>query len=440
MSPTFIAIIFLVLLIVGILYIRIPIAFLLAILGIGGYAILDSTSLALNMAGNEIWSVFSNYGLTVIPFFIFMGQICFYSNLSKRLYASIQTWCGHKRGGLSLATIMACGGFAAICGSNTATAATMSVVALPEMNRYGYSPLLSTGTVVAGTTLGAIIPPSVVAIVVGVQTAQSIEALFLGSLFPGLLLLACFMITVPIILRLRPNFAPVAPKSSMKERINSLSGFVEGAILFGLVVVCLGLGFFTPTEAGVAGASAAILMGIITRTLSLKGFLKALDESFRLSAMLLFLLAGASMFGKFLTLTRLPFELATNLANSPLAEPLILLIVLVIFIVGGMVMDALALLVIALPIFFPLAEAMNWNTLWFSVVLIAVTSLGAMTPPVGIAAYIVSNVSEKNCGKFVPLNQVFKGAMMFLPAYFVCLVLLIAFPTIVLMLPELLKN
>ncbi len=439
MSASMVASLSLILLMVGIIYVRIPIALLLAILGFGGYAFLDGMPLAMNMAGNELWSIFSNYGLTVIPFFIFMGQICFHSGLSQRLYAGVQTWCGHKRGGLSLATIMACGGFAAICGSNTATAATMSVVALPEMRRYGYSPLLATGTVVAGTTLGAIIPPSVVAIVVGVQTAQSIESLFMGGLMPGLLLLTLFMLTIPVILRKHAHWAPTSEKSSWAQRMSSLSGLLEGLVLFALVVLCLALGVFTPTEAGAAGATAALCMGFIRRTLSWKGFLKALEESLTISAMLLFLLAGASMFGKFLTLTRLPFELATTLTSLHFPEPIVLGIVLLIFVLGGMVMDALALLVIALPIFFPLAEAMQWNPLWFSIVLMVVTSLGAMTPPVGIAAYVVSNVSAKDENQRVPLDTVFKGAMLFLPAYMLCILSMIIFPQITLFLPHFLQ-
>ncbi len=439
MSPIILAILSLVFLVFGILYIRIPIAFLLALIAFVGYGILDGYSLALNMLGNELWTVFSNYGLTVIPCFVFMGQICFHSGLSQRLYAGIQAFCGHRRGGLALATVMACGGFAAICGSNTATAATMSVVALPEMKRYGYNPLLSSGTVVAGTTLGAIIPPSVVAIVVGVQTSQSIEALFLGSLLPGLLLLCLFMFTIPFVLRFKPEWALVSAKTSIKERLQHLGGLFEGFALFFIVVICLAFGIFTPTEAGAAGATTALLIGIVRRSLTFSKLIKALEESLTISVMLLFLLATASMFGKFLTLTRFPFELANSLTTLALPEFSILLLVLLIFVLGGMLMDALALLVIAMPIFFPLAQAMEWNTLWFSVLLIVVTSLGAMTPPVGIAAYIVSNLSAKKEEEKIPLNTVFKGALLFVPAYFICIFLLLTLPQSVTFLPDFLK-
>lgn len=460
LSPAFIALVSLIILILGIVFVRLPIAFLLAAIGIGGYAVTDGMrfgmqdglSMALNMAGNELWGTFSSYGLTVIPLFVFMGQLCFHSGLSARLYQSVQTWCGHKRGGLASATLLACGAFAAICGSNTATAATMSVVALPEMRKYKYNDMLATGAVVAGTTLGAIIPPSVVAIVVGVQTAQSIEALFMGGLVPGLLLLGLFMLTVPVLLRRHPEWAPVAEKCSWKERLANIGGLLEGALLFGLVVMSMSFGLFTPTEAGAVGSAIALMLGVGRRSLSFKGFVQALKESLSIASMLLFLLAGASMFGKFLTLTRLPFELAEMLANLPIAEPFILLLVLLIFVLGGMVMDALALLVIALPMFFPLAETMGWNTLWFSVTLIVVTSLGAMTPPVGVAAYVVASLSggkkPENTGDKdsiadtvettppVPLGTVFRGAMLFAPAYILCLVLILLVPAIVTFLPQ----
>ncbi len=436
MSASFIAVLSLIMLLLGIIYVRIPIAFLLALIGIGGYAMLDGISLAFTMAGNELWSMFSNYGLTVIPFFIFMGQICFHSGLSERLYSSIQAFCGHKKGGLAISTMVACGGFAAICGSNTASAATMSVVALPEMKRYGYKDLLATGTVVAGTTLGAIIPPSVVAIVLGIQTAQSIEQLFLAGLIPGILLLLFFILTIPIILNKNPNWAPIGQKQSWAKRFSQIGGLLEGLFLFALVVISLSFGLFTPTEAGAAGAFAAIIMGLMRKTLSFQKFILALEESLRISTMLILLLATASMFGKFLALTRLPFELASLLTETFLPEPVILLTILLIFILGGMVMDALALLVIAIPIFFPLALAMQWNSLWFSILLIIVTSLGAMTPPVGIAAYIVSNLSGKEEQDKIPLSTVFKGAMLFLPAYLLAIVILILFPSIITFLPE----
>lgn len=450
-SPILIALLSLIILILGIVYTRLPIAFLLALLGIGAYASMDGFFMAMKMAGNELWGTFSNYGLTVIPLFVFMGQLCFHSGLSSRLYKAVQTWCGHKKGGLCFATLLACGGFAAICGSNTATAATMSVVALPEMRKYKYNDMLTTGTVVAGTSLGAIIPPSVVAIVIGVQTAQSIEDLFMGGIIPGLLLLGLFMLTIPLILFRNPEWAPVSARSSWKERYAHIGGLLEGILLFSSVVICLAMGLFTPTEAGAVGSTLALILGLIRRSLSWKGFVKALEESLSISAMLIFLLAGAAMFGKALTLTRLPFELAETLTTLSLPEPLILILVLLVFIIGGMLMDALALLVIALPIFFPLAEALGWNSVWFSVVLMVVTSLGAITPPVGIAAYVVASLSgtkglvnekEKKRGdkeaslnsqelEAIPLSTVFRGTMLFIPAYLLCLILILLVPDIV---------
>ena len=435
-SPPVLATFALGVLLLGILYLRMSVALLLGILGFGGYALLDGVPRAMTMVGNELWSVFSSYGLTVIPLFVLMGQICFHSGMSERLYAAVQALSGHRRGGIAMATLMACGGFAAICGSNTATAATMSTVALPEMRKYGYHPQLATGVVAAGTTLGAIIPPSVVAIVVGVQTSSSIERLFLGSLGPGLLLLVLFLATLALVIRRHPAWAPATAKAPLAARLRALPGLLEALMLFGLVMAGLTCGLFTPTEAGAAGTGCALLMGLVRRTLTWRGFLNALDESLRIAAMLLFLLAGAAMFGKFLALSRLPFDLAAQLASLEAPSWVLMALVGVLYALGGMIMDALALLVITLPIFFPLAEAMGWDTLWFCVALIAVTSMGAITPPVGVSAYVVSSLSAREGESPVPLPEVFRGTALFLPAFGVCLVLMALFPALVTALPD----
>ena len=440
LSPELLAALAMVLLIGGVLFVRIPVALLLALLGFGGYALLDDLSRAVSMVGNELWSTFSSYGLTVIPLFILMGQICFHSGMSERLYAAVHAWSGHRKGGIAVATMLACGGFSAICGSNTATAATMSSVALPEMRKYGYHPVLASGTVAAGTTLGAVIPPSVVAIVVGVQTASSIERLFLGGVMPGLILLAGFLAIVVWITRRHPSWAPAGGRLPLSAKLRATSGLLETALLFVLVICGLSSGLFTPTEAGAAGAGLALLIGAARRSLSLRGFVKALDESLRISAMIFLLMAGAAMFGKFLTLTRLPFTLAEWIAGLAVSPVLILLLVALIYLVGGMIMDALALLVVTIPIFFPLAESMGWDPLWFSIFLITITTMGAITPPVGVSAFVVSSMSGRvGGGSQIPLAQVFRGAAYFLPAFAVCLVLMTVFPKVATWLPDMVR-
>ena len=439
MSPELLALAAMIILVLGVLFVRIPVALLLALLGFGGYIVLDGFPRAVSMVGNELWSTFSSYGLTVIPLFILMGQICFHSGMSSRLYSAVYAWSGHCRGGIALATLLACGGFSAICGSNTATAATMSSVALPEMRKYGYHPVLASGTVAAGTTLGAVIPPSVVAIVVGVQTSSSIERLFLGGIVPGLVLLGLFLVSLAVIAQLHPHWAPAGERMPLAAKIRATPGLVETGLLFFLVIFGLSNGLFTPTEAGAAGAGLALIIGFVQRSLSFRGFIKALDESLRISAMIFLLMAGAAMFGKFLTLTRVPFTLADWIAGLAVPAPLVLLLVALIYLVGGMIMDALALLMITIPIFFPLAESLGWDTLWFSIFLIIITTMGAITPPVGVSAYVVSTMSGQDGNSRVPLAQVFRGAAYFLPAFVVCLLAMWAFPDLAVWLPNLIQ-
>lgn len=437
LNPALLAALSMAVLVLGVFFVRMPVAVLLGLLGFGGYACLDGLDRAVSMAGNELWATFSGYGLTVVPLFILMGQICFHSGLSERLYTAVHAWAGHRPGGIAMATLLACGGFSAICGSNTATAATMSAVALPQMRKYGYHPVLATGTVAAGTTLGVIIPPSVVAIVVGVQTSSSIQRLFLGGIVPGFLLLAGFLGTIMVLARRHPSWAPAGERTLWAARLRASSGLLETGALFALVISGMTLGLFTPTEAGAAGTALAVLLGAAVGRLRVRGFLRAMGESLGISAMIFLLMAGAAMFGKFLTLTRLPFTLADSIAGLAVSPWLVLGLIALIYLVGGMIMDALALLVVTIPIFFPLAEKMGWDPLWFSLLLIVITSMGAITPPVGVSGYVVSSMSGNPAdGTQVPLAQVFRGAACFLPAFGLCLLVMALAPAAVTWLPD----
>ncbi len=439
-SPEFLALAAIALLILGVFFVRIPVAVLLGLLGFGGYALLDGVDRAVSMTGNEVWATFSGYGLTVVPLFILMGQLCYHSGLSERLYAAVYAWAGHRRGGIAVATLLACGGFSAICGSNTATAATMSAVALPQMRKYGYHPVLATGVVAAGTTLGVIIPPSVVAIVVGVQTSSSIQRLFLGGVTPGLLLLAGFLLTITVLAHRHPEWAPAGEKTPWPARLRASSGLVETGVLFALVIAGMAMGLFTPTEAGAAGVALAALLGFGVGRLSLRGCVQACRESLGISAMIFLLMAGAAMFGKFLTLTRLPFTLADAIAGLAVPPWAVLTLTAIIYLIGGMIMDSLALLVVTIPIFFPLAEKMEWDPLWFSLLLIVITSLGAITPPVGVSGYVVSSMSgNPEDGTRVPLAQVFRGAAAFLPAFGLCLAFMALLPRMITWLPDVVR-
>ena len=420
-----------VLLMAAICYLRLPIGMLLTLLGVAGYALLDGPVGALVMLGNEFWATFSSAGLTVVPLFVFMGQICFHSGLSSRLYRGIAAWIGHRRGGIAAATVGACGAFAAICGSNTATAATMSVVSLPEMRRYGYNTVFASGVIAAGTTLGAVIPPSVVAIVLGIQTGLSIKKLFMGGVVPGLLLLGLFLLTITWTARVRPLWGPAGERVSLRARIAGLPGLLEAFLLFGLVVGGLSTGVFTPTEAGAAGTALALAFGFARRGLGLRTLARALMETLNVSAMIFLLLAGAGCYGKFLSVSRTPFMVAEWVQGVGIGPFPLLLLILLVYLVGGMLMDALALLLITLPICFPLVQGMGYDPRWFALLLLVVTTMGAITPPVGASAYVVASMGR------IPLGEVFRGTLVFIPAFLVCLAAMLALPEVVLWLPGL---
>ena len=430
-SPMPLAVGSLLLLLAAVLWMRLPIALLLAGLGVLGVGLLDGAFSARTLLGNELWGNFSSYGLTVIPLFIFMGQICFYAGLNERLYRALYTLVGHLPGGLAVATLLACGGFAAICGSNTATAATMSGVALPEMRRYGYNQSLSAGTVAVGATLGVIIPPSVVLIVIGLQTGLSISTLFLASIIPGILLMLAFTLCAFIVARRHPEWAPRRPRASLRERLHALPELSEVVILWGGVLGGMGCGLVTPTEAGGLGSLLALLIGLLTRRIGMKGILNAVCDTLRLTAMILLLVAGAMIYGKFLALTRLPFELAEMVATLHVDPLLVLLLILIIYFIGGMLMDALALLLITVPIFFPLMQGLGTDLVWFSIIVTVVTTMGAVTPPVGVCAYVVASSSLD-----IPLPSIFRGIVHYIPAYIGILVLLTLLPGLTTFIPS----
>lgn len=415
----------------AIFFLNIPVAFAMAMVGFGGFALVVTPNAALSTVGNELWRIFSSYGLAVIPFFIFMGNICFHAGVSQKIYRTAHTWIGHVRGGIAMATILACAGFASICGSNAATAATMSAVALPEMKRYGYDPRLSTGCVASGATLGVVIPPSVVLIVIGLYTGTSIARLFFAALIPGMLLTTMLMATVWLICAVKPAWGPPGQRSSWKERIASLPGSIEMVILFVLVMAGLYLGWFTPTEAGAAGAFFAIIIALVGRGLTLEGFKRALKESVKTSCMIIMMVAGAVIFGKFMSVTRLPFEAADWVAGLPVPHILILLAMLTIYVVGGAVMDALGLLMITIPIFFPVAESLGYDPLWFAIIITIITTLGAITPPVGINTFVVASMSRG-----IELSMVFKGVVLFIAAFVAAIVLMLLFPETATWLPS----
>jgi C4-dicarboxylate transporter, DctM subunit len=412
----------------------IPVGFAMGLVGFIGFWYVIGMGAATNMLATQIWDTFSNYGLTVIPLFIFMGQIAFYSGINAKLYNAAHKWVGNISGGLAIATIMACSAFSAICGSNAATAATMTTVALPQMKRFKYEPMLSTGAIATGSTMGVVIPPSVVLIIYGLSAEQSIARLFYGGFGAGLLLTVLLSLTVYTLCKIFPTWGPVGEKSTLREKFQSLSGAFEMLFLFAVVMVGLFVGFFTPTEAGAVGSLFAVLLVLIQKKLSWENFYNTIYDTLKVSCMVFMIITGAMVFGRFLAITRIPFDIASWVVSLPFSPVAILSVIFVIYVFGGMLMDSLALLLITIPIFYPVAVQLGYDPIWFGVMITVITTMGAITPPVGATAYVVSGIATE-----VPLEKVFQGILYFIPAYIIAIVLMMVFPEIILYLPGLIK-
>jgi tripartite ATP-independent transporter DctM subunit len=363
-----------------------------------------------------------------------MGQIAFHARISQRLFKFAYCWLGSLPGGLAMTTVGACTAFGAICGSGPATAATMASVALPEMKRYKYDMELGCGTVAAAGGLGMLIPPSVVFIVYAIMTEQSVGKLFLAGILPGLMIAALFCITIYIHCRLRPNLGPAAQAVSWKARFKSLSGVSDTLLIFLVVMGGMFFGFFTPTEAAAIGAAATIIIALSKKQLDWASFVRSLKETMRTSCMVMLIVAGAVIFGRFLAVTRIPFDLASWLGQLALPGWLIIAAIILFYLLAGCFIDALALILLTIPVFFPVVEQLGYNPIWFGVMIVVVTQMGVISPPVGVNAYVVSGIERD-----VPLQMVFKGALPFLLALVISAVLLIIFPNIALLLPRLSK-
>jgi tripartite ATP-independent transporter DctM subunit len=430
-SLTLVGIIGILILLLVLFFLGMPVGFAMGIVGFCGFWYVVTFKAAVTMVGTDIWGTFSKYGLTVVPLFIFLGYIAFNSGIAERLYNTAYKWFGHWRGGLAIATIGADELFAAICGSNTATAATMGTVALPQMKKYGYDTRLSSGTVVTGGTLGTVMPPSVVLIIIGLQAEQSIIKLFLGGILPAVLLGILFALTIYVLCRINPKFGPAGPKTSLKEKVKSLTGVIEAIVIFVLIIGGLYAGIFTPTEAGAVGVFFALVVTVSTGRITWRRLIDSVLDTLKISSMVFFLVTGAIIFGRFLAVTRLPFIVADFAASLPVSPYIILAFVLVIYLIGGCFVDALGFLVLTIPIFFPLGIALGFDPIWYGIILTMVTTMGAITPPVGVNIYVVKALAPE-----IELGTIFKSVSFFLLACIVCIAILIIFPEIVLFIPN----
>ncbi|GAB4234481.1 MAG: TRAP transporter large permease [Deltaproteobacteria bacterium] len=413
---------------------RVPAAFAMALVGFLGIAWVASPDAAFTMIGTEMWTLFSNYGLTVIPLFILVGEIVHYAGYNHGLYHATYRWFGHYRGGLAMTTIMACAAFSAISGSNTATAATMSAVAIPEMKKYRYHPVLNAGAVAAGATLGVLIPPSIVLVVYGLYTGQSIGKLFFGNVIPSAILTVLILATVAVICRLHPDWGPSGPRSSWRERFEALPEALDILVLFLVIMYALFTGVVTATEAAAVSSFLALVICLLRGKLTWPKFRDAMTDTLRISCLVFMIVAGAVIFSRFLTVTRLPFAAAEWIRTLDLPNGMVLWVILSCYIVGGCVMDALAFLLVSLPIFYPLVVQLGYDPVWFGQVITIVTTMGSIMPPIGICCYVVSGMSD------IPLGTVFRGGLYYLPSYIASIVILMISPYwTVLVLSELVK-
>jgi len=386
------------------------------------------------MATLDLYDTFSSYSLTTIPLFVLMGQIAFHSGISRGLFTAAYHWLGRLPGGLAMSTVGACTAFGAICGSGPATAATIASVALPEMRRYKYDMELATGCVAAGGGLGMLIPPSIVFIVYAILTELSIGKLFIAGIVPGLLIAALFCGAIYALCKLNPKLGPGGPKFTLREKVASLKGVWETTTLFVLVMGGMFLGFYTATEAAAIGAAGAALVAWLKGELTFAKLVRCLNETIRTSCMVLTIVGGAVIFGKFLAVTRVPSTVAAWLSSLPLPAWGIVGLILLFYLVGGCFLDALALDILTIPIFYPVIKELGYDLIWFGVMIVVVTQMGVITPPVGVNVYLVSGMARD-----VPLEKVFRGSLPFLAVLIVAAAILTAFPQIATFLPGLIK-
>lgn len=431
MAPVYIGIIGIVVLII-LIFAKMPIGATMALTGFVFFGILSGFDSALGMIRVVPFSTFSHNSFTVIPLFIFMGSLLFVAGMSEGLYKAAYTWFGALRGGLAIATIVACALFAAISGSSLAAVATIGKVAYPEMQRYKYSDKLATGVIAAGACMGILIPPNNILIVYGVITEQSIAKLFMAGIIPGLMQALIYMVVVMIITGFNPLAGPPGSKSTLGQKVSAFKYVWEVIVLFLLVMGGIYSGKFTPTEAAAVGAFGALVFTLIRRKLTPKKFIHAIEDTIKTTGMLFIIIFGAFVFGYFLTKSRLPFELSAFVSSLPVNRYVILTCVIISFLFMGTILDTMAIVLLAVPIFYPLVMNLGFDPIWFGIIVACMTEIGLITPPVGLNVFIIKGISG------AMMSTCFKGIVPFVMADLVRVALLVMFPSIVLFLPNIL--
>jgi len=416
------------------LVLRVPIGIAMFSVGAGGYVYLSGGEIQPLLASlkNSAYSRLSNYDLVVIPLFLLMGQFATHGGLSSALFRCVSAFMGHRRGGIAMAAIGACAGFGAICGSSLATAATMGQVALPELRRYNYSGSLATGCLAAGGTLGIMIPPSVPLVIYAILTQESIGKLFMAAVLPGIIAMLGYMLVVQIITTLNPAAGPAGPCVPWGERMRSLFLVTPVLIVFLVVIVGIYGGWTNPTEAAAIGAAACGILAVVTGGMRLAGLMESVVGTAQATAMIFLVLLGADMLNTGLAVSQMPTELATWVQQSGLSPLLIMVMILVIYIFLGCVMDSLSMILLTIPIFYPMIMGLNYwgmnttdKSIWFGILALMVVEIGLVHPPVGMNVFIINRLA-----KDVPLTETFKGVIPFLISDLIRIVILLFFPVL----------
>lgn len=415
----------------GLMLLRVPVGMAMGLVGVGGFAYLSGSGPALKMVGQTSMRTVTDWNFAVVPLFLLMGSFATTSGMSRELFRCANGFLGHLRGGLGIATIAACGGFAAICGSSVATAATFSRVAYPEMRRYGYPQSFATGVIAAGGTLGVMIPPSTVFAVYGLITQQDIGKLFIAGIIPGIIAILMYMGTITIIGYARPGYLPAGVRASWGERLEGMRNVWATLLLFAFVIGGIYGGLFTATEAAGMGAAGAFLIGIARRRLSGPDILRSLLEATRTTAAVFTVLIGAILFGYFLTITQTPQKVTEFLTGLGIGRYGVLALIMIMYLVLGCLMDALAMIILTVPIIFPVVVALGFDPIWFGVIIVMTVELGLIHPPVGMNIFVIKSVVED-----VKISTIFYGVLPFIITDILRLILLIAFPILALWLPS----
>jgi tripartite ATP-independent transporter DctM subunit len=408
----------------------IELAFGMAIVGFVGFSYLTNVSAASNLLVKDFMDTFTSYGYTVIPLFVLMGQLASNSDLAKRMYVGAHKFVGHIPGGLAMTTVVGATIFKAMCGSTLATAATFSGIAIPEMDRYGYDKRLSTGVVASVGTLGMLIPPSIVLIIYGIVVEQSIGRLFLAGIVPGLLISLLFILIIYGWVKARPDIAPGTERAPWREKMRAIPDFLWVGIIFVVVIGGLMMGFFSPTEAGSVGTFGVLVVIGVRKQLGPKMLIKSFDESLRTACMVLLLIYGSVVLGHFLTITEIPFLAADWVTSLPLPRWGIMILIILVYLIGGSFIDDIAFMILATPIFYPAVIKLGYDPIWFGIMIGITIMIGVIIPPVAICVFIVRNITG------VPFGVIYRGVVPFLLSFVVAATLLFVFPDIALFLPN----